>query len=105
MDTILNLTIVQSSEEKGRHTLITRVSDLKKSETHLYYVCLLSQEKGNMRHGRVFLLLNCIKIDWQQKILHMTFIESHTCARFDTCSVQRGKSCMEHKLFSIFEAF
>jgi hypothetical protein len=52
MDTILNLAMcLVSGEEKGRHTLLMRVSYLKKREMHLYYACLLSQENGDAQYG------------------------------------------------------
>jgi hypothetical protein len=56
MDTILNLAMCSvSGEENGRHTLIARISHLKKRVTRLYYMCLLSQEKGDARYGDVSL--------------------------------------------------
>jgi hypothetical protein len=39
------------SEEKGTRTLITRISHLKKRETHFYYACLASQQRETHAMG------------------------------------------------------
>jgi hypothetical protein len=82
MDSILNLV------KKEGDMLLLCASLILRKRTHSCSMRVTYLRKGRRAiRGRVFILLNCTKKDYQQNILHWMLSAPHACARLDTCSV------------------